>query len=349
MDEIGYKKQRLLLDLFYPHVDDLDIEKFIPKINKILGQDLASSFLDMVRSGAVDNMYKNILGSDIVLINMYSDKYPSTLADVDNPPIMLYCRGDIDLLTSKCIAVVGTRRITRYGRDVTTKFVETLSRAGYTIVSGLADGVDSVAHTVTLDNGGKTIAVFASGINVIYPATNTLLAKRIVESGGLLVSEYKPGCEPKAYQFPIRNRIIAGLSRGVLITEATLKSGSMHTKKYALEYGRDLFVVPGRITDIYSAGCNEIIHSLQGAMVLDPVDILEAYGDGPVASGGVTKNVEQLSIVEQNILDIIGQDDVHINEIAQKSGLEPKDLMTQLMRLELKGYIKSLGNNIYSK
>ena len=177
------------------------------------------------------------------------------------------------------MAIVGTRRASRYGKDVTEQFASSLARAGVTIVSGLADGVDTFSHQACLNVKGKTIAVLGGGINNIYPATNTNLANKIVESGGLILSEYRPNEKPQTYYFPIRNRIIAGLSKAVLITEATEKSGSMHTKNYALDYGREVFAVPGRINDIYSTGCNKIIKSCQSAIALDPNDILNFLGN----------------------------------------------------------------------
>ena len=217
--------------------------------------------------------------------------------------------------------------------------------AGITIVSGLADGVDSAAHRAALEAGGKTIAVLGSGFNNIYPATNVPLANEIVDKGGLLVTEYKPNVQPANYTFPARNRIIAGLSRGVLITEATLKSGSMHTKEYALENGRDLFVVPGRITDIYSQGCNQIIKNCQSAMVLDSAEIIRLYGKDVTTIDTTEKT--QLNFDEQIIIDILGSDEVHYDDILSKSGMAQKALNTLLVRMELMGKIKKLPGNYY--
>lgn len=348
-EEIGYKKQSLLLDLFSdPTQMYLDPKRYKAHIVEIVGEKYYNMLFDLVDDQIIDKYIANLNQMDIKIVTRVSDSYPESLKNIDTPPHVLYCKGDISLLKGDCIAVIGTRRMTRYGSDVTKQFVSALAKSGLVIVSGLADGIDSVAHKTTLEVGGKTIAVLGGGVNHIYPANNTDLANKIVQNGGLICSEYKPATEPKSFHFPIRNRIIAGLSKGVLICEATLNSGSMHTKQYALDYGRDLYVVPGRINDIYSAGCNAILRDLQGAMVLEPNDILKVYH-----KNFATKNVEQpavqLTIIEQNILDIIGDDDVHIDEIMSKSGLDAKTLMTQLMRLQLKGLIKTSGGNIYSK
>ena len=194
--------------------------------------------------------------------------------------------------------------------------------------------------------GGKTIAVLGCGVNIIYPDQNKPLAERILNNGGLIISEYRPNEKPKTYYFPIRNRIIAGLSKGVLITEATLKSGSMHTKNYALEYGKDLYVVPGRISDIYSYGCNSIIKALQGCMVLSPEDILDTYN--LKFDNIITKSI-QISIEEELILGILGTNEVHYEEILEKSKLDVKSLNTILVKLELKKLITKLPGNYYCK
>lgn len=294
----------------------------------------------------IDTFVKRCADQNIQIVTYASESYPDKLRDIDTPPLALYARGDVGLLKSKGIGIVGTRRITKYGTDVTTMFSTALSKAGLTIVSGLSYGVDAVAHTACLNAKGKTIAVLGSGLNVIYPDANKPLADRIVQNGGLVISEYKPNEKSKVYYFPIRNRIIAALSDGVLIPEATLKSGSMHTKNYALEYGKDLFVVPGRITDIYSVGCNSVIKSLQGAMVLSPDDILETYH---MKGDAIANNMVQLSIDEEMILSILGTDELHYEEILEKSGLEARVLNTMLVRLELKKIITKLPGNYYSK
>ena len=189
-------------------------------------------------------------------------------------------------------------------------------------------------------------AVLGCGVNNCYPATNKLLYDRILNNGGLIVSEYKPNEKVMPFYFPARNRIIAGVSKGVLITEATEKSGSMHTKEYALENNRDLYVVPGRITDIYSKGCNAVIKNCQSVMCLSPEEIINAYGKEINTTGETV--IIQANMDEQIILDILKTDEVHYDEILEKSGMEAKALNTLLMRMELKGIIKKTAN-YYSK
>lgn len=346
-DSISLKKLHQLIGL-YPSVLDLwqnwecDKTRLLDIVDEVT-YDKMSFARD---ENFINNYIKNFDDQGIKFVSILSDAYSKMLSETISPPVMLYCKGDVSLLNSPCLAVVGTRRCTRYGKDVTAMFTREIAKAGITIVSGLCDGVDSVAHSTCLEVGGKTIAVLGGGLNNIYPATNTPLAENILSCGGLIISEYKPNVKPQRYYFPARNRIVAGISQGVLITEATEKSGSMHTKEYALENNRDLFVVPGRITDIYSKGCNMVIKNCQSSMVLDPDEIIRSFGKESSKSSVV---VEQLSMEEQMIIDALKSDEVHYEELVSRLKIEPKRLSTLLMRLELKGVVQKLPGNYYRK
>lgn len=343
---ITYKKQCKLV--FETNVEKLitDFDDYLSEAKVVLSEKEFNELKTNYDLNKFNNYVLNLEKSNISVITIKSNLYSTLLRETDNPPLVLYAKGDVKLLNSTCVAIVGTRRASRYGKDVTEKFAKSLASSGVTIVSGLADGVDTFAHSACLEAKGKTIAVLGSGINEIYPATNTNLANKIVNDGGLIISEYKPNEKPQTYYFPVRNRIIAGLSKAVLITEATEKSGSMHTKNYALEYGRELFVVPGRINDIYSVGCNKIIKSCQGAIALDPADVLNFLGKNFVES---KTEFVQYSLTDQLILDIIDVNEVHYEEILARCGMDSKELNTALIRLELKKIIKKLPGNFYSK
>ena len=294
----------------------------------------------------INNYIQNCNSQNITIITQTSKLYPKLLLETDLPPLVLYCKGNLHLLNSECVAVVGTRHPTRYGKEITTQFAAEFARAGLTVVSGLCDGVDSYAHRATLQEKGNTIAVLGGGLNEIYPQSNFDLAREI-EKTGLIISEYKPNERPQRYYFPARNRIIAGLSKGILITEAGEKSGSLHTKNYAIEYNRNLFVVPGRINETYSKGCNNIIKNLQGSMVLSPQDVLSSYG---LKQKNTQNFSQQLDLNDQIVLSLLSvNEEVHYETILIGSGLEPKILNTTLMRLELKGLIKKLAGNLYTK
>lgn len=266
------------------------------------------------------------------------DKQLALLGELPQPVKELYYRGDSfeSLLKRPMIAVVGSRKVSPYGRQITQSITSQLVRAGVVVVSGLALGVDSIAHQAALDSGGPTIAVLPCGIDRIYPASHSNLAKRILDQDGVLVSEYPANSDsPMKYQFIARNRIIAGLAQGVLITEAALKSGSLHTADFALEQGKDVFAIPGNITSATSAGTNNLIKN--GATpVMTAEDILETLGIS------VTPN-ESLYIPanehEKTILALIEQDFSNIEILQIESRLDPILLNTTLTTLEISGAV----------
>ncbi len=216
---------------------------------------------------------KYILKNDIKIINISDDNYPAKLKNIYAPPITIFAKGDISLLNSKSIAIVGSREPSKYGIYVAEKFSKELSKEGITIVSGLARGIDTFAHVGALSSFGKTIAVLGSGIDIVYPKENAKYYREISEKG-LIISEYIVGTAPESKNFPQRNRIISGLSDGVLVVEARKNSGTMITTDFALEQGKELYVIPGNITSNLSAGTNNLIK--EGAkLITDVYEILE--------------------------------------------------------------------------
>jgi DNA processing protein len=278
-------------------------------------------------------------------ITMLSDQYPSRLKSIYKPPFVLFYRGNINLINGgKTIAIIGSRENSEYGETITKELSENLSNNGVTIVSGLAKGIDSIAHEACLHVKGNTIAVLGNGLNEIYPLENKELQKRI-EENGLVLSEYPNYVKANKENFPIRNRIIAGLSKAIFIVEATEKSGSMHTKNYALDYNRDVFALPARINDIYSVGCNKCIQNGQAQMILSANEIIELFGK---TNNNVSKEVAvQLSYEEQMIYDLLVGHEKHFDEILKSTGFETKTLQTLLMRMVLKGVIDKQPNNFY--
>jgi DNA processing protein len=285
--------------------------------------------------------------TDIIVIEITESRYPELLKRISDPPARLYCRGNVKLLDSFCIGVVGTRRASDYGRQVAADVVGQLAQNGVTIVSGLAAGIDSVAHRTTLDVQGATIAVFGTGIDdaSIFPAENVRLARDIVANGGLLVSEYEAGIRGQLWMFPMRNRIISGLSRGVLVVEADRKSGSLITAKAALDQDRDVFAIPGSIYWPRSIGANLLIQ--QGARpVLCAADILESY------------KLRQIPLPEQclstcdptqeRILALLRENGpMHLDALTAQSEAETPSVMGAIAMLELLGTIVHQGAGIY--
>lgn len=290
---------------------------------------------------------------EIRTITQNDAEYPELLREIAQPPAQLYVRGTIP--SGQCFAVVGTRMPTPYGKALTPKLVEPLARAGLVIVSGLAYGVDALAHEAALAVGGHTVAVLGTGIDEesLYPRKHRKLARKIVERGGAVISEYAPGTGAMKHHFPARNRIVAGMSVGTLVVEAKEKSGALITAKFAVEENRDVFALPGSVTSAHSVGPNRLIQ--QGATpVLSPADILDAYGLVPQQLAlsivdGVTLVPSGVEGTEaQRILAALDADALHVDAIATATGLPTKQLLPLLTQLELSGLIRNLGNGKYS-
>lgn len=289
------------------------------------------------------------MAGDIHIIRKGDAQYPELLARISDPPAQLYCRGNIGLLNTFCIAVVGTRKASDYGRQAGGDITGHLASSGITIVSGLAVGIDTIAHRSAVAGGGATIAVLASGVDdpSIYPQDNVRLAQDIVASGGLVISEYEPGFRAQLWSFPCRNRIISGLSRGVLVVEADRKSGSLITAQCALDQDRDVFAVPGSIYWPRSVGANLLIQ--QGARpVVGAIDILQSYQlrQVPLPSDGA--GVSTQDPVQEKILAILKSNGpTHLDEIAAAAGYDAPHVMAGIALLELHGRIRHQGAGIY--
>ncbi|MDP3953886.1 MAG: DNA-processing protein DprA [bacterium] len=273
--------------------------------------------------------------------------YPQLLKQIHDPPKVLYVRGSIEILNTPAFGVVGTRKISEYGKSATPHIVSDISASGFTIVSGMAHGVDTLAHKTALNVGGLTVAVLGTGVDdkSIYPADNLGLAHRIIESGGAIISEYEPGTEGKPFTFPQRNRIISGMSRGVLVIEADEKSGSLITAKCAIDQNRDVFAVPGSIFSRASKGTNSIIK--KGAkLVSSAEDVLEEYGDIKLQTTNNKPQIRGANEIEEKILEILNTNSgpMNINDIIRSSGLDAQKITTQLVMMEITKKIKKVGD-----
>jgi DNA processing protein len=274
-----------------------------------------------------------------------SPDYPDRLQNIYHPPPVLYVRGSLAPADEWAVAVVGTRRATVYGKEATRYIAGELARAGVTVVSGLARGIDTVAHQAALDAGGRTIAVLGCGVDVIYPAENRRLMQRIVKQGAVL-SEYTLGTPPEGSNFPPRNRVISGLSLGVVIVEAAQRSGALITADYAAEQGREVFAVPGNMFNRASKGCNRLIQ--QGAkLVLDVEDILEELNLTMVA-----QQLELQAIVPENeteslLLSFLSGDPLHVDEIVRQAAMPTSEVSSALALMELKGMVRQVGGMNY--
>ncbi|MFO7323425.1 MAG: DNA-processing protein DprA [Chloroflexota bacterium] len=281
-------------------------------------------------------------------ITRIDSDYPDLLKPLPDAPPVLFVKGTLLPEDARALAIVGTRKATVYGRDVTASFARQLVAQGFTVVSGLAHGIDAVAHQTALDSGGRTIAVLGTGIDVIYPADHRALAGRIVESGAL-VSEFPLGTRPDRRNFPRRNRLISGMSLGVLIAEAPEKSGALITANIAADQGREVFAVPGSIFSPASAGTNRLIQ--EGAKLVSSVsDVLEelqiAYQ--AVETRVTTERIAPADGNEALIIQCIGVDPVHIDDVVRRSGLPAATVSGALTLLELKGLVRNVGPMMYA-
>ena len=285
----------------------------------------------------------------IAALTWEDDLYPALLASlrqIDHAPPVLYLRGTLDPADEWAITVVGTRSVSAYGRQVTHQIAGELAANGLTIVSGLARGVDAEAHQAALDAGARTIAVLACGLDTIYPPEHRQLATRIIQQGAL-VSPFPLGTEPVGGNFSARNRVMSGLARGVIVTEASDKSGALITAGHALEQGREVFAVPGNITAHSSAGTNRLIQD--GAHpVLSAQDVLDVLNLERVADFTQARRaLPDMTPEEQAVLAHLSADPTHIDEVVAAAGLSAAATGSALVTLELKGMVRSVGRMMY--
>lgn len=293
--------------------------------------------------------YKNSLISELSAVGasyftFLDPDYPESLKEIDDYPVVLYFKGDKSVLKGRMFSIVGTRFPSAYGRKVTREFADEISKAGYTIVSGMAKGVDTVAHRAALDNGMPTVAVCGAGIDVVYPVDNKGLAEEIAKKG-LIITEYKPKTPPVNYNFPYRNRIISALSSSILVPEAGNNSGSLITVNYAVEQGKNVYIVPGSIYSPESKGANDYLKKLQGAMVTEINDILEDQGLNK--RNKIDASIG-LDFVESAIISELEKGERHFDELLSLTGLEIKKLNSVLMSLIMMSLIEETGNNYYA-
>ena len=327
-----------------------DALRNVPGIGVKLASKIASpGELDKARAAAAGELNK-AARLQISIIPFDNDHYPASLKNIPDPPVLLYCRGKVEYLGRPGVAVVGSRSATVYGKRISHALGRDLAKNGIPVISGLAYGIDGEAHAGALEAEGITIAVLGCGVDVIYPAQNSSLFAQIAKNG-LLVSEYPLGTPPEAFRFPKRNRIISGLSLGVVVVEATVKSGSLITAGLALDQGREVFAVPGRVDSPKSMGAHRLLQ--QGArLVHNAADILDELhlssmlhldvpGVSPAADDG------GMSEEEQHLFSCLDTYPINIDELALLSGYDAGMLADLLVRLELRGMVRQLPGQQY--
>ncbi len=281
------------------------------------------------------------------LTHFRSEDYPRLLLEIPDAPLLLYYQGDVAQLNRPSVAIVGTRQATTYGRQATEWLISALAPYGINIISGLAAGIDACAHKKALDEGVTTWAMMATGMDSIYPATNKTLAAEILKSGGLM-TEFPPGTKPDAYNFPARNRIIAGLCQATVVIESAEQGGSLITARLANDYNREVFAISGRLEDAQSKGCNALIAGQEATLLRDPIQLIEAIGLKP--RQGAAKSVQSRKPLpkftdanEKALVDqLVKGRELHIDEIVHRSGLDSGNVAFHLLNLEFAGIVVGL-------
>lgn len=341
---IGATRLRALLD----HFGDLELAwqaSAHDLHNAGLDQRSLENLLHARRELDLDREVERMQRARVQVLTWEDADYPRNLREIYNAPPVLFVRGKIEKLDEWAVAVVGTRQASVYGKEAARMIGTGLAQAGVTVVSGLALGIDTVAHRTCLDAGGRTIAVLGCGVDTVYPPQNAHLAAEIVERGALL-SEFALGTRPEARNFPPRNRIISGLTLGTVVVEADLGSGARITADFAAEQGRDVFAVPGNVFARGCRGTNRLIQ--EGAKLVQSVqDILEELNLTMVPQQMEMKELIPATDTEERLLRHISRDPIHIDEVRRRSGLPIAAVSSALAMLELKGLVRQIGPMSY--
>ena len=280
------------------------------------------------------------------------ENYPKRLLNCYDSPTLLFYKGDADLNASKVVAIIGTRNHTEYGKHQTDKLIKELTSQNILVVSGMAFGIDAIAHKAAIKNELTTIGVLGHGLDQIYPPEHSNLAKEMLKQGGGLLTEFRSNTKPDKHNFPTRNRIVAGMSDATVVIETGEKGGSMITAELANGYNKDVFALPGRVTDNKSAGCNFLIRNNKAMLLTDAEELIEVMGWEEKSQKSKVKSQKELFIEltkdEKIIIDILKEKDlIHIDELNLKSGLSNSSMAAAILNLELQGVVATLPGKLY--
>ncbi len=345
MKGIGAVRLKSLLDVFgdaqsawQASAEDLRTVNLHPN--------LVANLVQARRDISLEKVWENIQKLGITVLTWDDPGYPERLKEVSPSPPVLYLKGSLHPDDGWAVAVVGTRRISSYGRQVVARIVTRLAQAGITVVSGLARGVDGAAHKTAMEQGGRTLAVLGSGVDRIYPPEHRNLAAQVITQGAL-ISDYPPGTAPEASNFPPRNRIISGLSMATVIVEAGERSGALITAEFAAEQGREVFAVPGSILAPQSRGTNRLIQ--EGARILlDPQEILEVLDLTRVTEQSAARKVLPANAIEAQLFGVLSHEPKHVDEIRNQTQLSIEEVTANLALMELKGMVRQVGGMRYT-
>lgn len=349
---IGFQRYQALLRQFGSPQNVLDASYGQLLAVPRLGPALAHAIATHRDHEFVERQLRLIRIHGVRVLTCRDSDYPKSLLQIYDPPPLLFTRGSLLSDDNDAMAVVGTRRTSSYGRNMTDRFTASLCSLGYTVISGMARGTDTIAHRVALSSGGRTIAVLGSGLDIPYPPENYSLMEKVKENGAV-ITEYPMGTAPDAANFPQRNRIISGMSKGVLVVEAGQSSGALITARYALEQNREVFAVPGPLTSETSRGTNSLIRAGTAKLVQETIDIAVEL---PPMSGThrlvdpdavPEKRDFLLTTEEDRLYQLIAESPVHIDKLATAAASTSAGILSPLLSLELKGAVKQLPGKLF--
>lgn len=340
---IGPKRFHGLLD-YFPNLETAWQAPLLELSKAGLEESIVAEVVRARQTMDLDNELARLDKEGVKIVTVQDDDYPALLKEIYGPPPLLYYRGELPKAEEFLLAVVGTRKPTPYGQQITQTLVSALAESGLTIVSGLAFGIDSIAHGATLLAHGQTIAVLGCGIerSNIYPVSNRHLAERILAGNGCIISEHSLGTPPLKHHFPRRNRIISGLSLGTLIIEAPIKSGALITATFALEQNREVFSVPGNITSLNSSGTNNLI-KMGAKLITEANDILDALNLRQASAFRQTASVVPDTAEEAQILTNLSREPRHVDDLTRLTNLSIQTINATLTLMEMKGKVRHLG------
>lgn len=357
------QNQKYLLALnAHPKIGAQTLKKIInhiPNLEKlwagefsIYQKELGEKTVDLIRE-VVNNIdpekeIEKLIKYDVGFITIFDKDYPEKLKEMPDCPAILYVKGNKELLNKPSLGIVGSRKYSSYGKNVCEKFSRVLSESGLVVVSGMALGIDGLAHRAVLEADGDTIGVLGCGLDRIYPVSNYQIGKAIIDSGGAIISEYPLGTPPMKQNFPARNRIIAGLSLGVLVVEASLDSGSLITAMCALEYNREVFAVPGNIDEENTQGTNKLIQ--EGAkLVISPDDILNELNIGQKSKEESAKKILPETEDEKTIFNLLRDTEMSADQISAETAMSIISINTTLTFMEMKGMVRNIGGGRWKR
>jgi DNA processing protein len=356
VDGVGAKRARGLLEMVEHPMDvfTLPYENIIQVEG--IGETTAKSLMNFKDWGKVDSIIEYSVRKGYSFIIPEHSDYSEWLRNIDYPPILLWYKGDVSLLNSAGIAVVGTRAPSLYGKNMTREFTKKLVEQNLVIVSGLARGIDTIAHRAAIESGGKTIAVLGSGLDRVYPSENSFLFDEIIEKKGLVISEYPPGTKPDYQNFPTRNRIVSGLSLGVLVVETDMEGGSMITAELAFNQNREVFVIPHSLDNRKGRGCNFLIRNNTAKMVENVEDIISEFDWIRTEKSDPNPKLTDISSILTEVSDLAGDvfqilyknEEMHFDTLLSGSGLRHGELNAALLELELGQFIRPLPGKLFT-